>query len=579
MQYSLNNTNFSSLIKQILRRNPGFVVALLLWSVFWSGLMSTTPLILREIINAISSGPGIDLSKISWLFVAYVAAQELLNVAWRVWDYVKLKYTLTITRDLNNSVFSTIFGYSRQYFLQHSSGSLTRKVGALSDNIQSLFGLSENITPRVVGVVVTATILSFTNPYYGLFFVLWSGFFIWLSIYASKRSMPYSEAVAEASAQKDSNLVDALSNAVTVKLFGGEQLEAGRFGKVMDGFLKAERDLQMFFLKIRYLQGLSVALMIAALFATYHHNLKSGQATPGDVAFILAISLNMVWEVWLIGSQLSGASKVVGACVNALHAVTQDAIEEPRGNSLAEVSQGRITLSQVHFNYPESPDVLKNIHLDVLPCEHIGIVGESGSGKTTLIHLLSGLYNNYRGSIKIDGQEIREMDRQALLKHISIIPQDVSLFNRTVRENILYGKVSATEEELHAVLDMANARFVLDLPQGLDTVVGERGNLLSGGQKQRIAIARAIIKKSKIIILDEATSALDSHSESKIVDIVNHAFVDRTVLVVAHRLSTIQKMDRIIVMQQGQVVSVGTHTELRQSSALYDELVEKQKIL
>ena len=300
--------------------------------------------------------------------------------------------------------------------------------------------------------------------------------------------------------------------------------------------------------------------------------------TSGDLMkFITAFAL--------VGEPLKRLSDYINALNSAIPAVDrlyeilelESTIENKENPYIPKKIEGIVEFENLDFAYNSERDVLKNLNLSVKQGEMVALVGRSGSGKTTLVNLIPRFYDATNGSIKIDGIDTRDYDVYTLRKNIGVVPQETFLFSGSVRDTIIYGKRNASDEEIEKALRMANAyNFVMELPQGLNTEVGERGVLLSGGQKQRLAIARAILENPPIMILDEATSALDTESERLVQDALDKLMTNRTTFVIAHRLSTILHADKIVVMENGEIMEVGTHNELLNKKGIYTKLYETQ---
>ena len=287
----------------------------------------------------------------------------------------------------------------------------------------------------------------------------------------------------------------------------------------------------------------------------------------------------------LVGEPLKRLSDYINALNSAIPAVDrlyeilelESTIENKENPYIPKKIEGIVEFENLDFAYNSERDVLKNLNLSVKQGEMVALVGRSGSGKTTLVNLIPRFYDATNGSIKIDGIDTRDYDVYTLRKNIGVVPQETFLFSGSVRDTIIYGKRNASDEEIEKALRMANAyNFVMELPQGLNTEVGERGVLLSGGQKQRLAIARAILENPPIMILDEATSALDTESERLVQDALDKLMTNRTTFVIAHRLSTILHADKIVVMENGEIMEVGTHNELLNKKGIYTKLYETQ---
>ena len=300
----------------------------------------------------------------------------------------------------------------------------------------------------------------------------------------------------------------------------------------------------------------------------------SGATTPGELAAFFLYALIVAGPIGTfvrLYTQIQEASGAIRRVYEILD--TQPAIENPDNPVFLENIKGRIQFENVSFGYSEKSEILHNISFNIQPGQTVALVGPSGAGKSTVIKLLHRFFDVNLGSIRLDGHNIKELDRKSFLSKIALVPQETLLFGGTVKENILYGKLDASEEELEEAARKANAHdFIVELEKGYETIVGEKGTKLSGGERQRIAIARAILKDPKILVLDEATSSLDNRSESLIQDAIETLMQNRTTFIVAHRLSTIHQADQIIVLENGKVVEIGQHEDLMNNKKLYYNL-------
>jgi ATP-binding cassette, subfamily B, bacterial len=298
----------------------------------------------------------------------------------------------------------------------------------------------------------------------------------------------------------------------------------------------------------------------------------------GDFALILGMSLEVGWVTWYSIEQLYNLDKAVGKCKQSIFSLfTPIEITDKENAKPLLVSKGQIVFSDVMFHYKGTEPLFQNKSVTIEAGQKVGLVGYSGSGKTTFVNLILRLYDITYGHIFIDDQDIKEVTQDSLRSHIAMIPQDPSLFHRTLFENIRYGKIDASDNEVIEAAKKAHAHeFICELKEGYDSLVGERGIKLSGGQRQRIAIARAILKNAPILILDEATSQLDSVTENKIQDSLWQLMQNRTTIVIAHRLSTLLHMDRILVFDQGNIVQDGNHADLLNQEGLYKTLWDAQ---
>ncbi len=409
--------------------------------------------------------------------------------------------------------------------------------------------------------------------------LVWLGIYIGLQIYFIPRLKRVSTEQADARSTMTGRIVDSYTNISTVKLFSHTQREADYARDAMGGFLDTV------YRQMRLVTGLNVSVQIinyvlVFAVAAIAIALWTEQAiTIGAIAIAVSLALRLngmsQWIMWEVSSLFENIGTVVDG-MNTLSKPTQIK-DAPNANAL-QVSKGEIRYQGVSFHYGEGSGVIEGLDLNIRPGEKVGLVGRSGAGKSTLVNLLMRFYDVEKGEIRIDNQAIQEVTQDSLRAHIGMVTQDTSLLHRTIRENILYGRPDASEEELNNAIDRAQAReFIEQLSDpsgnhGLDAMVGERGVKLSGGQRQRIAIARVLLKDAPILILDEATSALDSEVEAAIQESLYQLMEGKTVIAIAHRLSTIAAMDRLIVLDNGKIVEQGSHKELVAHGGIYAQL-------
>jgi ATP-binding cassette, subfamily B, bacterial MsbA len=320
---------------------------------------------------------------------------------------------------------------------------------------------------------------------------------------------------------------------------------------------------------------LGLTFLVSALLIWYGGNqVMQGTTTPGELAAFFLYALIIAGPIGTFVRIYTQIQEALGAVRRVYDILdTQPIIKSPENPVPLSSIEGRIQYENVTFGYREEAPVLKNVSFEILPGETAALVGPTGAGKSTLIQLLHRFFDPDQGCIKLDGHDIRQLDLKNFLEQIALVPQETLLFGGSIRENILYGKLDASEEEVVAAAKSANAHeFILKQENGYDTLVGEKGVKLSGGERQRIAIARALLKNPRILVLDEATSALDNRSEALIQEAMERLMADRTTLVIAHRLSTVRNVDKIIVLDAGRVVEVGKHNELMENESLYYDL-------
>jgi ATP-binding cassette subfamily B multidrug efflux pump len=409
--------------------------------------------------------------------------------------------------------------------------------------------------------------------------IIWMGCYIGIQMYFVPKLKRVSMEQADARSIMTGRIVDSYTNIQTVKLFSHTDRESRYAEEGMNGFLDTV------YRQMRLVTGLNFCVQFINYFLAFCVAAfsiwlwKDSAITVGAIAIAVSLALRIngmaQWIMWEISSLFEN----IGTVSDGMKTMStpQEVADIPNAPAL-HVKQGAVKFDQVGFHYGQKSGVIDHLNLDIKPGEKIGIVGRSGAGKSTLVNLLMRFYDVESGRVVIDGQDISQVTQESLRQHIGMVTQDTSLLHRSVRDNILYGRPEATEEELREATEKAEAsEFIQKLTDpagrvGLDAQVGERGVKLSGGQRQRIAIARVLLKNAPILILDEATSALDSEVEAAIQHSLNKLMEDKTVIAIAHRLSTIAAMDRLIVMDQGEIVEQGTHQELVSFGGIYAKL-------
>jgi ATP-binding cassette subfamily B protein len=424
--------------------------------------------------------------------------------------------------------------------------------------------LSFNFSSIIVGLIIALVLMWFAHPLFACILLAW--FILHMGItcaflrIGNKRWELHSAAVTTLSGK----VVDSLTNILNVRLFSRAGFESRYLQNVQhDEMTKAKSALRINEV-MRFFQGLCGLALIFSMIFLLIHGWVQGWITLGDFTLISMLSFWVLGMTWYMSYQLTVFVREVGTIKDALSLVTRmhDVKDSPQAIPL-KISQSDIQFVNVNFAYQKKHAVFENLNVTIPAGQKVGLVGFSGSGKSTFVNLILRFYDIQKGQILIDGQNLAEVTQQSLREQIAMIPQDPTLFHRTLKENIHYGRLDATDEEIIAAAKLAHCHeFIEKLPEGYNSLVGERGIKLSGGQRQRISIARAILKNAPVLILDEATSSLDSVTERLIQESLQQLMKNKTTIVIAHRLSTLSQMDRILVFDKGKIIEEGTQTEL-----------------
>lgn len=523
-----------------------------------------------------------DAATINRYFVLFLSAAVLFGVFAALRFYTISWIGEHVVADIRSAVYQRVIRMDPTFFEITRTGEVLSRLTTDTTLVQTVVSSSLSMSLRsLVSLVGSLVMLAITSPALTLIFVVLLPVIIGPMLLMGRRVRRLSR-VSQDRIADTSALADETLNAVqTVQAFQLESLNAQRYGAaVMDSFAAA-----MLRSRARaYLTALGTVLTFAAVtFVLWMgaHKVLSGAMTFGELSQFLmysgymAMSAAMLSEVWGDVQRAAGAMERLVE----LHQAAPRVMAPPRPLLLPSRSEGRIRFEDVSFNYPSRPDMpaLKHFSLEVAPGETLALVGPSGAGKSTALQLLLRFYDPQHGRVLIDGIDIAQADPQQVRARMALVPQDTVLFGATARENIRYGRASASDAEIERAAHTAAAHeFITQLPQGYDTHLGERGTRLSGGQRQRIAIARAILRDPPILLLDEATSALDARSERLVQEALEKLMRNRTTIVIAHRLATVLKADRIAVIDHGQVMAIGKHADLITSNALYARLAALQ---
>jgi len=538
----------------------------------------TTQYGVKYLVDALT---GSGQSHAVWLaFTLLVSLIAADNVLWRLAGWIASFSFVRVTGDLRRDLFRHLTGHSPHYFADRLPGMLTSRVTATSNAVFTAENMFVwNVLPpcaATVGAIAFVTAISLPMA---LTLAAVGGVVVVAMFRIAAAGKPLHHEFADKAAAVDGEMVDVIGNMALVRAFCGMRREHHRFDATVGRELTARQRSLFYLERLRLIHAVVTVVLTVGLLAWAIHLWQAGRISSGDVVLTCTLGLSVLHATRDLAIALVDVTQHLARLSEALATLLQphDLPDHPEAAPLLRAGAS-VEIRNVGFRYPGGSSVFENLNLRLMPGQRIGLVGQSGGGKSTLFGLLQRFYDVEHGGIFIDGQDIRHVTQESLRAVIAVVPQDVSLFHRSVIENIRYGRPDASDDD---VLSAARAARCLDfieaMPQGMDTIVGDRGVKLSGGQRQRIAIARALIKDAPLVLLDEATSALDSASEEAVRAALNDLMRGRTVVAIAHRLSTVRSFDRIVVLQGGGVVQDGTPGELARQGGPYRELLRFQE--
>jgi ATP-binding cassette, subfamily B, bacterial len=542
------------------------------------------PVFSGQIVDAIAGGQTSAASEAMRAFIIVVGLGALaIGVRWFTFQGV-IRLTLRMMADIVNNGFHRVQRFSTDWHANSFAGSTVRKITRgmwALDQLNDVLLVA--LLPSVVMLAGATVILGSYWPVMGLVVGLGSLIYVGVTV---ALSMGFVSPAARLANAWDTKLGGALADAVScnsvVKAFGAEAREEQRLRHVLDKWDARTRRTWKRGNLSGAIQGLMMVAMQGGILGTGLLMWQQGLASPGDITFVLAMFFVLQGHLREVGQHIRNLQRGINDMEElvALDKAELGVNDHPGAKAIA-IGKGEIAFDHVTFQYGAHPTPLyRDFSVRIAPGERVGLVGHSGSGKTTFVKLIQRLYDVKEGAINIDGQNIAEVKQASLRSQIAIVQQEPILFHRTLAENIAYGRPDATRAEIELAARQANAHdFILDLPKGYETLVGERGVKLSGGERQRVAIARAFLADARVLILDEATSSLDSESEVQIQEAMERLMVGRTTLVIAHRLSTVRALDRLLVFDKGRIVEEGDHAELiRLNGGIYRRLFERQAL-
>ena len=513
--------------------------------------------------------------------IVYGLSRIAMGLLVQVREGMFAKVAMHAVRKLALSTFEHMHRLSLRFHLEKKTGGLTRILERGRAGIENISRMAlMTLIPTIVEFVLIIAVCAIEFDWrYIVTIVAMIVCYLWFTIKATDWRVAIRRTMNDSDTDANTKAVDSLLNYETVKYFGAEDLEAARYDKSMASYEKASIKTYTSLAVLNSGQAVifTIALTICLVMAA--QDVMSGNHTVGHFAMVNLLMLQLFMPLNFMGMVYREIKQGLTDIERMMEVLDRspEVADRPGAKNL-QVSGGAIQFKNVQFAYDPERTILKNVSFEVPAGKMVAIVGPSGAGKSTVSRILLRFYDVSGGSVTIDGQDLRDVTQKSLRAAIGVVPQDTVLFNDTIFYNVKYGRADATDEEVIAAAKMAQIDdFVKTLPDGYNTMVGERGLKLSGGEKQRVAIARTILKGPPILILDEATSALDSHTEKEIQDALDRVSRDRTTVVIAHRLSTIIHADVILVLREGEVVEQGTHAELIANNGLYASLWSRQR--
>jgi ATP-binding cassette subfamily B protein len=564
-------------VLRYLRRRLASHVIILTAVVAAVGCSVGTQYGVKNIVDSLSAGP----SHSGGVWLAFIFLMSLIaadNFLWRIASWTASYTFVGVTGDLRRDIFRHLTGHAPSYFSDRLPGMLTSRITATSNAVYTVENMFVwNVLPPCMATFAAIALIGTVSPYMAGGLIVIAGVMVMAMFHLAAAGKPLHDDFANKAAAVDGEMVDVINNMPLVRAFCGLSFEHDRFDATVNRELTARGRSLRYLEKLRLLHaGVTVVLTIALL-AWAIMLWQRGAATTGDVVLVCTLGISILSATRDLAVALVDVTQHVARLTEAIATLLlpHELKDHPEAEQLVKAGAA-IAFNNVGFRYPGGIKVFERFSLRLQAGQRVGLVGQSGGGKSSLFVLLQRFYDPQSGSITIDGQDISRVTQQSLREAISVVPQDISMFHRSIMENIRYGRPTATDDEVLRAAISARCDFVDTLPEGLATMVGDRGVKLSGGQRQRIAIARAFLKDAPILLLDEATAALDSESEEAIREALARLMHGRTVIAIAHRLATLRNFDRVVMLKAGKIIEDGPPDRLMQGEGPYRELVTQE---
>jgi ATP-binding cassette, subfamily B, bacterial len=531
----------------------------------------------KNLVDSLGAGPA----HAGGVWLAFIFLMSLIaadNFLWRVASWIASFTFVGVTGDLRRDMFRHLTGHAPSYFSERLPGMLTSRITATSNAVFTVENMFVwNVLPPCIATVSAIALIGTVSPPMSGVLILIAGTMVLAMFRLAAAGKPLHDDFANKAAAVDGEMVDVINNMSLVRAFCGLGYEHDRFDATVNRELVARGRSLRYLEKLRLMHAAVTVILTICMLAWAVNLWQEGAATTGDVVLVCTLGISILSATRDLAVALVDVTQHVARLTEAIATLLQphELKDHPKAGPLIK-SGAAIAFNNVTFQYPGGLQVFERFSLRIQPGQRVGLVGQSGGGKSTLFTLLQRFYDVHQGSITIDGQDIAKVTQQSLREAISVVPQDISLFHRSIMENIRYGRPNATNDEVLRAAMAARCDFIDTLPEGMATIVGDRGIKVSGGQRQRIAIARAFLKDAPILLLDEATAALDAESEEAIREALSRLMRGRTVVAIAHRLATLRNFDRVVVLSGGRIIEDGPPDILVQGRGPYRELVARE---
>src|ERR1700722_14880645 len=531
----------------------------------------------KNLVDTLSAGAA-HAGNVWLAFIFLMSLITADNFLWRIAGWIASFTFVGVTGDLRRDMFRHLTGHAPSYFSDRLPGMLTSRITATSNAVFTVENMFVwNVLPPCFATIAAISLIGTVSLPMSAGMIVIAGGMVIAMFHLAARGKPLHDDYADKAAAVDGEMVNVINNMPLVRAFCGFRFEHERFDATVNRELTARGRSLRYLEKLRITHAAITVVLTIGLLAWAIVLWQHGRATTGDVVLVCTLGLSILSATRDLAVALVDVTQHVARLTEAIATLLlpHELQDHPEAEPLVKAGAA-IAFNNVSFQYPGGLKVFDRFSLRLNAGQRVGLVGQSGGGKSTVFVLLQRFYDVNQGHISIDGQNISRVTQQSLRESISVVPQDISMFHRSIMENIRYGRPTATDNEVLRAAIAARCDFVETLPQGLATMVGDRGVKLSGGQRQRIAIARAFLKDAPILLLDEATAALDSESEEAIREALSRLMRGRTVVAIAHRLATLRNFDRVVMLKSGKIIEDGSPDRLMQGRGPYRDLVAEE---